>query len=365
MKHIIYFATFFCLFIWVSIISTDEIKHTLHVIHKGISFTEPVACTLVEITNEEALPHEFYMDLESVVCGDNQCRIDVVRIYWDELGRFNKLVLPDDVALEKSEGESFTEDDYKKLHRILKNENSALKDVYKDEIVGTVGSEGVDAMSGETILLEKSAYVKGAVWTCYSLWHWAHGDVKRHIRDITGNSYSTKQLLSFLSKKDYQLFALEQLTRKKEFSDNTVTAILNAIRNNPELLRASMRYWNSAPGNIYQYSAEQLLPMANSANKILYLTDILHTDQKVNTAFINKINSLISEFSYQEIDLYLSILKEKNLITSKTTSQLTSLLKTDNFLIARRVYYFLKSQELSADDKLIIEDFYKQWKSKL
>ncbi|CAG2532393.1 hypothetical protein MAR621_02721 [Maribacter dokdonensis] len=365
MKHIIYFALSFCLFLWVSFISTDEIKHTLHVIHKGISTTEPVACTLVEITNEKALPHEFYMDVESVVCGDNQCKIDVVRIYWDELGHFNKLVLPDDVALEKSEGKSFTNADYKKLHEILKNENSALKNVYKDEIVGTVGSEGVDAMSGETILLEKSAYVKGAVWTCYSLWHWANGDVKQHIRDITGNSYSKSELQSFLQKDNYQLFALEQLIRKKDFSKKTVNAIINAIKTNPELLRTSMRYWNSAPGDIYQYGAQQLLPAVNSTNRVLYLTDILQTEQKLNTAFINATNPLIAKFSYQEIDIFLNILKEKKLTTPNTITQLTVLLRADDFLISRRVYYFLKTQELSADDKLKIEDYYQQWKHKL
>ncbi len=365
MKNLLHFITSACLCLWVGFNSTDEIKHSLQIIHKGISLTKPVICTLVEVTNDNALPHEFYMDVESVVCGDNQCKIDVVRIYWDELGRFNKLVLPKDVHLEKAEGISFTDKDYNKLNDILKNEDSPLQDVFKDEIVGTVGGEGVDAMSGETILLEKSAYVKGAVWTCYSLWHWVHGDIKQHIKDITGKSYSKQDLRLLLKQKDYQAFAIEQLTKKEGYSKQTAHVILNAIETDPSLLKSSLPYWENAPKSIYAFGSEELLSMLKPTNRMLFLTSILQTQQELSPDFFNQLTPLVSEFTYQEIDIFLNILKEKQMVTNNIIQSLVPLLKAENFIISRRAYYFLEGIDLSKENERKTSNFFEKWKDRL
>ena len=126
----------------------------------------------IKAKEKEGAADQFYMDVKTVVCGDSQCRIDTVRIFWDELGMYDRLVLPKGIQLEKAEGEHFDQADYKKLDAILADKNCSLKEVYKEEVVGTEATEGVDGISGATIILNNKDYVKGAVWTCYTLWHW-------------------------------------------------------------------------------------------------------------------------------------------------------------------------------------------------
>ncbi len=349
----------------LSVSSTNEIKHQIKVLHKGISLTEPTECTLLEIQDEEGKPQEFYMDVESVVCGDQQCRIDVVRIYWDKLGRYNRLELPDNVELEKAEGEYFSSFDYNKLNIILKDEDSPLKDVYKSEIVGTVGGEGVDAMSGATILIEKSAYVQGAVWTCYSLWHWTHGETKQIIRDITGKSYSKSELQSLLQKNDYQHLAIDQLIKRKDFSEKTVDAILKAIEVSPMLLKSSLPYWEIAPNQIYLDIMQRLIFSVNTSNRLLCFNAILQTEQNLHPQFFNKLNVIIPKLTYQEIDLLLKILITEKGVTTEIIPQLLPLLNSKDFLIARRVYWFLNEQKLSKPQEHQVNEFYQKWKNKL
>ncbi len=349
----------------LSVSSTHEIKHQIKVIHKGISVTEPTECLLVEVQDKQSEPLEFYMDVESVVCGDNQCRIDLVRIYWDKFGRYDRLQLPDGVALEKAGGELFSASDYDKLETILKDENSSLQEVYKNEIVGTIGGEGIDAMTGATILVEKSAYVQGAVWTCYSLWHWAHGNAKQIIRNITGDAYSISELQHLLEQNKNPHFAIEQLIRRKDFSKSTNEFLLKAIEVNSTLLKPSLPYWETAPDLVYLSAMQQLIPNANKTNRLLCFNTILQASQNLPPNFFNELNLPLQELTYQEIDLFLRILVKKNGITQQGLSTLFSLLNSTDFLIARRVFWFLKEQELSKSQEHQIHKFHEKWKDKL
>ncbi len=345
--------------------STNEIKHQIKVIHKGISLTEHTECILVELQDEEGKPQEFYMDVESVVCGDKQCRVDLVRIYWDKFGRYDRLELPEGIELEKAGGEFFSAIDYDKLNTILKDKNSPLQDVYKSEIVGTIASEGIDAMTGATILVERSAYVQGAVWTCYSLWHWAHSEAKKIIRNITGDAYSISELQYLLQQNNHQHFAIEQLTRRKDFSKRTNELMLRAIEVNTELLKPSLPYWENAPKLIYLNAMQQLIPHANKTNRLLCFNAILQTSQNPSPDFFNELNLPVHKLTYQEIDLFLRILIEKNGITQEGISQLFALLYSNDFLIARRVFWFLKEQKLSKLQEHQINKFHQKWKDKL
>ncbi len=353
----------FCFF--GSFISRTKVKHSIKVIHKGISETNPVACTLIEIQDKEGKPEEFYMDVESVVCGDNQCRIDMVRIYWDKLGRYNRFELPDGIDLEKAAGENFSSSDYEKLDAILKNENSSLQDVYKNEIVGTIGSEGADAMSGATILIEKSSYVEGAVWTCYSLWHWVHGETKQIIRDITGDSYSISTLQNLLQQKNYQKFAIQQLTKRNDFSEKTVDLILKVVEKNLELLKTSLNYWEIAPNSVYQNSMRYLIFSGNTASRLLCFNAVLHAKQDLTSFFFQNFKTIVPKLTYQEVHVLLKILKAKNKIPKGSISSFIKQLENDDFFIARRFFFFLKEQKLTPSQEQLMEVFYQKWKDRL
>ena len=312
---------------------------------------------------------QFYMDVESVVCGDSQCRIDTLRIFWNELGFYTGLTLPAGVQLEKAKGASFTELDYQKLDSILSDRKSGLKDVYKEEVTGSETSEGADALSGATIILDKKSYVKGAVWTSYTLWHWANGDINGIIRNITGDVKSVAELREYLTGDDYEqkIFALQQLTRRKVFDNETFQLIIDqATIDERELLKLILDYIEKAPSKQYYPSIEQVLTTSSSKGRLLSLNSLLKTTLVPPKAyFALLIRQLGTSVNYQEIQLVLQILNQKNVISPDIVDQLLPMLEHDNFIIARSVYWFLQDKQLTDFVKNRLETFGKEQSDKL
>ncbi|WP_159439327.1 hypothetical protein [Tenacibaculum agarivorans] len=338
-----------------------EIPHKINVLHKGISLTEPVACTLIEVKNDKKQPIAYYMNVKSVVCGDKRCRVDLIKIFWDILGGYSHVELPDGVDLEKDEGENFTNDDYTKLNIILSDADSPLQNVYKHEIVSTIGSEGIDALTGATILVDKSSYVEGAVWTCYSIWHWIHGDTKQILRNITGDSFSELQLKDYLksNKKEQQLFALEQLTIRKDFSKETMTLVSEIIQKKPYLVKPSIPYLNNTTNSFFRKTMQTLIINSNTKNRLLCFNEILKTKQPLSTSFFESLDLNYSSLTFEEVHLLLKIFIAKKLTTNSIKNKLIELLKSKHFLTARRVYWFLKNQKLTKEQEKILHQFYK------
>ena len=337
-----------------------EIKHAVKLIHPGISPTDSVECALIEIQSKDGHLRQYYMDVESVVCGDEYCKIDIVRIFWNELGFFERLVLPEGVELEKAEGKTFTKQDYEKLNAILINRISPLQEFYKAEIVGTETSEGVDAITGATIALENSAYVKGAVWTCYTLWHWVNGGVTKIIRNITGSRHSIDELNIFLrgENEDYQLFALEQISRRKNYTPKTVESIIAAIEKTSQLLKPGLQYLESAPTPVFQSSIKKLIDTLEQEHRLKCLNAILKTNHELSQVLYDHLSFQLSAFSsYQEINLFLNIMENKDAVSSEIIQNLMPLLRNHDFLIARRAYWFLSEKPLSAEQQSKLEAF--------
>lgn len=343
----------------------DEIVHKIDIIHKGISLTETIECTLVEAREKET--ESFYMDVESVVCGDSLCRVDIVRLYWDKYARFIRLELPGEVELEKAEGKAFTESDYLKLDSVLRNESSPLSDLYTDQIVGTLASEGVDAVSRASVSINKRDYVEGAIWTCYSLWHWVHGDSKEIIRNLTGDATSLPQLKSLLSStdRDLQYFAIEQLGRRKEYSDEISEFMLASLKDAPDLVGASLDYWEGAPDWIYKHAVKRVLVIPDKEIRLLGLSAVFRSRHSLAEIDLQNLPLSYEQMTYQEVQLLLRILKKYDLSSPGLIENLLPLLDLDDFLIARGVYWYLADQELNKSQEKRLEDFYNKWKKKL
>ena len=346
-----------------------KVAHKISIKHPGISLTANIEKVLFESKCTLGKDPQFYMDVESVVCGDSQCRIDTLRIFWNELGFYTGLTLPAGVQLEKAKGASFTELDYQKLDSILSDRKSGLKDVYKEEVTGSETSEGADALSGATIILDKKSYVKGAVWTCYTLWHWANGDINGIIRNITGDVKSVAELREYLTGDDYEqkIFALQQLTRRKVFDNETFQLIIDqATIDERELLKLILDYIEKAPSKQYYPSIEQVLTTSSSKGRLLSLNSLLKTTLVPPKAYFARlIRQLGTSVNYQEIQLVLQILNQKNIISPDIVDQLLPMLEHDNFIIARSVYWFLQDKQLTDFVKNRLETFGKEQSDKL
>ncbi len=344
-----------------------EIVHHIVVSHPGVSLDDTVSCRLVERKNDQSSFREFYLNVASVSCGDTQCKVDTVMLFWDELGRYDRLELPKGIDLEKAEGQSFTKKDYAKLDATLSDANSPLRDVFKNEIVGTVGGEGIDALSGATVSLDKSSYVAGAVWTCYTLWHWVHGAARDSIRNITGDGLTVASLLVYLNSEDpvYRRFALEQLTRRKDDSQQTVDAVLFANEKYPDLAKMSMVYWRQASDVVYSKGLLNQIKSCESDVRLICLHEILNSKRELPESFYESLITSCSNSTYEEVHVLLSMLKQRKRLSPWITAQLLLLLDSDDFLIARAVYWFLATQHLNEDQTARLQAFYKTKKDKL
>jgi len=346
-----------------------EKKYRVKVHHSGMESSEPAEKVLVRSTCSSLEPVLFYMDVESVVCGDSQCRIDVIRMYWDAFGVFKRIELPTGVDLEKAGGISFSKEDYEKLDRILCNKKSSLKDVQKFEVTGSETSEGVDAMAGETIALNTKSYVKGAVWTCYTLWHWANGEVVPIIQNKTGNSMTVKELVALLKDTSpiNKIFALEQLIRLKHFGMEIQNAVLGLqTGENLRLQKLVIEYLSQVSKKNYMIGIGYLLEKRNDQFAHLALQSMLNSAHEMPNEFLQSVGKyVINSNSYQQLEVFLTILETKSITYPPIHNDLISILEHTNFLMSRRVYWYLSRQNLSEESELELKNFKKKNSKKI
>ena len=73
-------------------------------------------------------PLLFYADIYTPVCIDNICKPVQIEVYWDLLGEYVGFALQKDQPLTKFDHEEFDSSDYLKLHQLLLNKKSILRD---------------------------------------------------------------------------------------------------------------------------------------------------------------------------------------------------------------------------------------------
>ncbi|GAB3273441.1 hypothetical protein GCM10027347_45840 [Larkinella harenae] len=164
-------------------------------------------------------PLYFFRNVFTPVCLTGECKPVYINFYWDLLGNYLRFDFPPREVLTKMDHKEFKPEDYEKLQRILSNSNSLLNDVAMEDLVGK-GTENladsVDAKAGATLKTVKNEVIDGAVYTCYTLWHLAHGPVVNEMQKIT-ETYRTDDLLhQFLNSDNhhYQYWAMERVMDK-------------------------------------------------------------------------------------------------------------------------------------------------------
>lgn len=315
---------------------------------------------LIEKIDKNGFPIEYSMDVNSVYCLDSICKIVPVRISWDLLGEYQFYGLETPNILEKRKGAPFSKSDYQKLDMILRDKDSELKDISVNDITKATYADGVDAVSGATtIILEENATVKGAALTCYTLWQWTYSMVRDTIRDLAGNRLNLSKLKDYLSDNDdFKKFAVEQLTRKLDYSDSTVAKVLQtSMADTIKWSKLQIAYIKNAPDNVYLASIQFLLKQGQESQQIAALKSLKSTTRSLPPGYLNQISKTIPSMnSYQTVDLFLKLIETKNSSSSIIIGNLFPLLDKQ-FLIARRVYWYLSSQTTTVSQHERLEEF--------
>jgi len=172
------------------------------------------------------LPDGYEATVFTPVCETERCYAIEILLHWDLIGNYVKFDTLPGGELTKLDHIPFTKEDYQKLNSILSNNNSALGAYSKDELVKNSRTSALDGITGATIQGIKDAVINGAVYSCYTLWHIAHGPVVDSIQESTRRLLSKELvqklvdlenaevnyfLLNHLSKEDFILYLPEML----------------------------------------------------------------------------------------------------------------------------------------------------------
>src|SRR5690606_6322691 len=135
--------------------------------------------------------------LETDVCSDELCKPVYITIRWDLLGRFLSYHTDKQHRLTKFDHVELTKDDHARLHAILSDTASILRDYKVEDMIDTtvqLQSLKVDAVTGATSKTFDGATVEGALYTVYTLWHFTNGPVRKRIVEHTASLLSDRFL---------------------------------------------------------------------------------------------------------------------------------------------------------------------------
>lgn len=166
----------------------------------------------------------FKSSIKTDVCKDSLCELMELNVIWDLAGNYKNIDTIPGLPLTKFDHEPFSNNDYAKLHSILKNGNSLLGYRNKNELIDNSisdYSEKVDGVTGATIKEVKSAVIEGALYSTYTLWNLVNGSVVNQLKNHVNSNYSSKiqmQLLASTNPKTI-LFVLRKFKEEDYFEN--------------------------------------------------------------------------------------------------------------------------------------------------
>jgi len=199
------------------------------------------------LANEDGLPLLYYADIITPVCIDGLCKPVYIELYWDLMGEYVGYGEFPNEVLSKFDHENFEPEDYLKLHELLLDQNSVLgrrklSDLYdislERKVAITFKGIEVDGVSGATKKEIKTAIVDGALYSCYTLWHLANGNVSAKIKEHLPAIYDSSLEDYFLNSnyESYQYYAL-QMMPKSEYAQH-IQQVVPILLNSKTLTRA-------------------------------------------------------------------------------------------------------------------------------
>lgn len=202
----------------------EEYKAAIH--HQGITSWQGMDSLLFHqlelLSDSQGNPLLFYSNIHTPVCIDGSCKPMYIEIYWNLVGDYVGYGVFQEELLTKFDHELFENADYERLHTLLLDNNSILKRKQLSDLFDvnakpaekiTYQGKEVDAVSGATKKEIKESVVEGALYSCFTIWHLVHGEVRNEMRRYTDSIYSPELARYFLnsSYEAYQLYAIQQM----------------------------------------------------------------------------------------------------------------------------------------------------------
>lgn len=276
-----------------------------------IAFTHEIEEFAVENTiricsNENQIPYLYIAEVNMPVCDDTLCANVILKIRWDLAGNYLSFDTVPGFPLTKFDHKKFVSADYLKLDQILRNRNSMLRILNKEDLVDKsvkVKSETVDAVTSATPKTIKNSVVEGAVYTTHSLWHFINGAIKTQMAGFTMGIYSepVSRLMLLSENHETQLFALRNWT-EKDYEKNAGQLFL-LIKQSVPLVRANAISRTPLPfessENNRQFVA--LFPLLDNYSRSVLINRVV-SDEKVAKAFLPELIHYSEYFTGNQLE---------------------------------------------------------------
>lgn len=354
-----------------------QIAREIEATHPSLEEDAPLRLTMVQLLDAKGWPEAYRIEIESVICRDVQCEIIPVWMYFDPLGNYLSFELQFGDELTKMDHIPFDKEDYDKLQQILTDANSPLRTIEADRVVTpeqAMATKKVDGISGATALTEEDAIVKGAAYTSYTLWHWANNpSIRSQAQLLTASAASQDQLLQFLKKgnEEYLKFAIEQFLARNIFNESARTAVADQITAyQGRAVKPILGYLEAASRATGGSHYRQFLTRNYHGFDFPVRVRILESMQAATIdsipGFADEISQWLPQLeTYQEVHFVLELLDAAKSVSSEASTHATELLEHDNFLVARRAFWFLEQKDLNSEQDEKVARFRSEFADRL
>lgn len=294
------------------------------------------------------MPDYYFTQLKTGVCSDGLCKPINIQIRWDLLGRFLTYHTEERYVLTKFDHVRFTDEDHRQLHKILADTASILRDYKVEDMIDSatyVKSQQIDAVTRPTSPTFENVTVDGALYTVYTLWHFANSSIRKsilgHTKALLSDSLVIIQMLQS-ARRDYVSFVLKTLETKKihRFSKY----IMNLVGHHDEYIpHFALSYLSDRLLTEPYWQQQLMLNFAEAASSLKNAVLARLKGIPLNNSSINILLLSLEKMSESQINAAFGIIdKNKTQLDDSTKTRLMALSKNSNSTISSHAIRLLQ-----------------------
>lgn len=151
----------------------------------GSPFADSTQFDITPLYDSLGLLDRYLVFVNTPICEVEQCYQVQLNLYTDLIGNFLHYDTLEGHELTKLDHIPFTSEDYQRLRHILSDDQSILSAYDKEELVENTRASEIEGFTGATVLEVKANVIEGAVYSCHTLWHIAHGPLMDSLQSRT------------------------------------------------------------------------------------------------------------------------------------------------------------------------------------
>ena len=184
------------------------------------------------------------------VCMTGKCKMIHLWIFWDGAGDYLGIQLPKGEPLTKSDHTEFKAADYEKLDKILHDKVSILKNLKTKDLTyetEPLKKNVVDAISSATQPALIDLVVRGAIYTCHTLWHTVYGHTNSEINRLLLQKTDKKYLATLFETGNtpHLLWAIRFVENHPAYHTDFYPAVIKLVKSDQtQVAEAALEYFN-------------------------------------------------------------------------------------------------------------------------